>query len=72
MITRSTHTKSKFVGLRLTPAEQEKVLTLSLLTPAPGNISEAIRQLIAKAPEVRVDTGQQLSERQPERAMVAA
>jgi len=43
-----TNTKDSYVGLRLTPAEREKVLTLKRYTA--GSISETIRQLIAQAP----------------------
>jgi hypothetical protein len=55
MITRAVHTKTRYIGIRLSPAEQEKVIALSLLTPAPGNVSEAIRMLIAQAPEVKAE-----------------
>lgn len=68
MGSKASHTKTKFIGLRLSPAEQEKVIALSLLTPAPGNVSEAIRMLIARAPEVRV----QAAGMQPESEMVGA
>ena len=41
-------TKDSYVGLRLTPAEREKVMRLKRGTT--GSISETIRQLIAQAP----------------------
>jgi len=39
-------TKSKFVGVRLTPAQQEKLVLASLATVSPGNMSEGLRWLI--------------------------
>lgn len=38
--------KSKFVGVRLTPAQQEKLLTASLVTSEPGNLSAGLRWMI--------------------------
>ena len=49
------HTKSRFIGFRLSPDEQAKLIALSLLTSEPGNMSAAIRMLIAKAPDVKID-----------------
>ena len=65
--------KSRFVGVRFEQEQQRKLLMLSMVAGEPGNMSAALRYLVQQAPMPKLEgQGQQLSERQPERAMVAA
>ena len=42
--------KSRFVGVRLEPEQQRKLLVLSLTSGEPGNMSAALRMLVQRAP----------------------
>ena len=46
--------KSKFVGVRLAPEQQRKLIVLSLQAGEPGNMSAALRWLVdgAKMPSM--------------------
>lgn len=61
-------TKSKFVGVRLTPAQQEKLVLASLITKQPGNMSEGLRWLIDNS-KVTGSVSAEPAGHQPEREM---
>lgn len=52
--------KSRFVGVRLEPEQQRKLIVLSLAAGEPGNMSAALRFLVDNAPAP--DVGHQVSE----------
>ena len=68
-------TKTKFVALRMTQAEQEKALMLSLPAGSPGNLSAGLRwalEQVKVSGEVRAELAEAPTGSRPERALVAA
>jgi len=64
--------KSRFVGVRLEPDQQRKLIVLSLAAGEPGNMSAALRMLVDRAarPTTAADAaglGQLTGNEQPER-----
>ena len=68
-------TKSKFVGVRVEPEQQRKLLLLSMQTSEPGNMSAGLRWAIEQvrvSGEVRAELAEAPTGSRPERALVAA
>ncbi len=68
-------TKSKFVGVRVEPEQQRKLLLLSMQTSEPGNMSAGLRWAIEQvrvSGEVRAELAEAPTSSRPERALVAA
>ena len=68
-------TKSKFVGVRVEPEQQRKLLLLSMQTSEPGNMSAGLRWAIEQvrvSGEVRAELVEAPTGSRPERALVAA
>ena len=68
-------TKSKFVGVRVEPEQQRKLILLSMQTSEPGNMSAGLRWAIEQvrvSGEVRAELAEAPTSSRPERALVAA
>ena len=68
-------TKSKFVGVRVEPEQQRKLLLLSMQTSEPGNMSAGLRWAIEQvrvSGEVRAELAEAPTSSRPERAPVMA
>lgn len=61
-------TKSRFIGVRLEPEQQRKLIVLSLKAGEPGNMSAALRWIIDNTPMPSIselaDTERQLEGKQ--------
>ena len=67
--------KSRFVGVRVEPEQQRKLLLLSMQTSEPGNMSAGLRWAIEQvrvSGEVRAELAEAPTSSRPERALVAA
>lgn len=67
--------KSRFVGVRVEPEQQRKLLLLSMQTSEPGNMSAGLRWAIEQvrvSGEVRAELAEAPTGSRPERALVAA
>lgn len=68
-------TKSRFIGVRVEPEQQRKLLLLSMQTSEPGNMSAGLRWAIEQvrvSGEVRAELAEAPTGSRPERALVAA
>ena len=64
-----SQTKDRFVGVRFDRQQVHRLVLLSALAGAPGNLSAGLRWAVDNVPTA--NSGQQLSESRPERAMAA-
>ena len=67
--------KSRFVGVRVEPEQQRKLILLSMQTSEPGNMSAGLRWAIEQvrvSGEVRAELAEAPTGSRPERAPVAA
>jgi hypothetical protein len=67
--------KSRFVGVRVEPEQQRKLILLSMQTSEPGNMSAGLRWAIEQvrvSGEVRAELAEAPTGSRPERAMVTA
>lgn len=67
--------KSRFVGVRVEPEQQRKLILLSMQTSEPGNMSAGLRWAIEQvrvSGEVRAELAEAPTGSRPERALVAA
>ena len=67
--------KSRFVGVRVEPEQQRKLILLSMQTSEPGNMSAGLRWAIEQvrvSGEVRAELAEAPTSSRPERAPVMA
>lgn len=68
-------TKSRYIGVRVEPEQQRKLILLSMQTSEPGNMSAGLRwalEQVKVSGEVRAEMAEAPTGSRPERAPVMA